>query len=416
MQVTAISANQVTLLNPATGGYPLASTSGPGLLTQVSGLSTDYVTGANTCQDLTTAPAITLMRLRSFNAIGNSTFEVDQANVGTTLTNVASGARISDRWFLGKPGSVTGTINTNCVRVAQIKVPGTNFVISANQQLIQVGTTQAALAAGDFVRVYQNAEGPQWRELQGDVHSVSILAYSSTVAPYTFAVAIRDAPATKSLVYLLTIPTAATWTLLTLPNLPAFPAGNFTNAIGTIGYEFDVCIACGTTFQAPVTGSWQTGNYLGAAGMTNGLAATNNLYLAFIQHEPGPQCTTLIDKPFSQNYDECCRYFQKSYPYSSAPGVNIGWASPFMYIPTTPAGQVSALGYFPFPHRMAKAPTLTSYATNGTINSATMYNQGTVLAVSSVGGNDGGLTSLTFAAAQTAGQAFAFQYTADTGW
>src|SRR6516164_9611804 len=91
-------------------------------------------------------------RLRSYNAVGNPGFEVDQANVGNTLTNVATNTRIADRWFLGKAGSVTGTINTQCSRIsAGIKLPGTNFVITGNQQLLQIGTTQAALAAGDQV-------------------------------------------------------------------------------------------------------------------------------------------------------------------------------------------------------------------------------------------------------------------------
>lgn len=61
MQVTAISANTVTLLNPGTGiSMPLASPSGAGLLTQTSGLSTDYVGGDNACHNLAAVPTGTV--------------------------------------------------------------------------------------------------------------------------------------------------------------------------------------------------------------------------------------------------------------------------------------------------------------------------------------------------------------------
>jgi hypothetical protein len=343
---------------------------------------------------------------------------VDQANVGNTLTNVATNTRIADRWFLGKAGSVTGTINTQCSRIsAGIKLPGTNFVITGNQQLLQIGTTQAALAAGDQVRMYQLLEGPQWRELQGDVHSLSILALSSTVAPYTFSVSIRDSPATKSLVNLLTIPTAATWTLLTIPNMPAFPVGNFSNGIGSLSYEMDICIACGTTYQAPATGSWQSGNFLGAAGMTNGLAAANNLFFAFVQHEPGPQCTTLIDCPFSGpngNLEACQRYYQKSYDLATAPGAITNAGSINFITAITFNGIAIPIR---FHKTMAKVPTVTVYSSTGAINNIRDTSGGVDVAVSSIAiPGTSGYSGVNTSSNVTAGHSVLWHHTADTGW
>jgi hypothetical protein len=341
---------------------------------------------------------------------------VDQANVGTLLSNVGHNTftRISDRWFVTAAASVTGTVNSQNIRTAGgVLLPGTNFKISANYQLIQVGTTQTTLAAGDAVWIQQYVEGPFWRELSADVHSISVLAYSSNVAPYTFSVALRDPSPTKSLVMLCTITTAGVWQLFTLPNLPNFPAGNFTNAIGSMAYSISICIACGTSLQAPATGSWQTGNYVGAAGMTNGLAAANNFNVAFIQHEPGPQCTTLIDKPFSQNLDECLRYYQKSFSLATLPGS----ASPGQgYSSFTTVSTSAAMGGPGFRKDLAKQPTVTVYnGSTGAAGSAWNNNTGTSPTVSPSQIGPSGFTVLA-GSGFTAGQVLSVHYTAETGW
>ena len=163
------------------------------------------------------------------------------------------------------------------------------------------------------------------RELINDVHSISLLVYSS-VAGLKFSVALRDPTDANSLVNLCTIPTANTWTLITLPNLPVWPAGgNFSILPGAQGYNLTVTLACGSTYMAPAAGTWQTGLFLGAPGMSSWVASPVNstFFLAFVQHEPGALCTTLMDKPFSQNLDECLRYYQKTYAYGTKPGTAI---------------------------------------------------------------------------------------------
>src|SRR4029077_7860842 len=86
-----------------TGGTDIivpASASTAGLLKQLSGNTTDFVDVTNTCQNLVTAiqPTIWSARLRSFNAIGNPTFEVSQRNAGNSVSNPSSGAFVIDRW------------------------------------------------------------------------------------------------------------------------------------------------------------------------------------------------------------------------------------------------------------------------------------------------------------------------------
>ena len=180
----------------------------------------------------------------------------------------------------------------------------------------------------------------------------------------------KDPPnATKTLVKLCTIPSANTWTLISLPNLPVWPSGNFTSVPGANGYQIGITLACGSTFMSPANDTWQTGSFWGAVGQSNfyGQPVNSTFDIAFIQHEPGPLCTTLIDKPFSQNLDECLRYYQKSYDYALKPGVASpvnGASQAFIGagLPTVVPGTV-------LPKRMVKAPTVIAYSSNdGTIN------------------------------------------------
>src|SRR5206468_10436343 len=107
-------------------------------------------------------------------------------------------------------------------------IPGTSFRISNNYTYATLTAQQASLAAGDVAFSTQIIEGPQFRELIGDVHSLSLLLLANAAGGLKIAVSVRDSPATRSLVKLVTIPYNV-WTLVQLPDLPVFPAGgNFS--------------------------------------------------------------------------------------------------------------------------------------------------------------------------------------------
>jgi hypothetical protein len=272
------------------------------------------------------------------------------------------------------------------------------------------------LAATDILQLFQAVEGPQWRELQGDVHSVSLLVRSS-VAGLSFGLALADSPATKSLTKLCTIPNANTWTLIPLPNIPVWPAANFISQPGVVGYQFLITLAAGTTYTPPANDTWQSGAFFGAVGQANFAASPVNstFDLAFAQHEPGPVSSTAMDCPFTQNYEDCLRFFQKTYDYDVA----IGTANGVGDVGVTQYNTTQAFGSIRFHKPMAKIPTLTAY--NTITGAAGVYQQRSTLnyavsAYNNVGKS--GFFGLTFAAtpALSIGDLVRFHYTADTGW
>jgi hypothetical protein len=418
LQVTAIAGNQLTLLNPVPPpAIPPASSSTTGLLNQLSGNTTDFVDGTNTCQNLVSAiqPTIWSARLRSFNAIGNPTFEVDQRNIGNIQPNWASGTPIIDRWTINKTGTMTISAGQLAAPTPLPTVPGTGYVISRSCGRIYISTAQASLAAGDNITMNQRVEGPQWRELQGDVHSISILCRSS-IAGQIFTMGLRDTGGTRSLVLLGTIPTANQWTLVNFQNLPLWDSGGgWTNAPGSQAYYINVCVACGSTLTAPSAGIWVSGNYVAAPGMTNFAATLNSTFdVAFVQHEPGPLCSTPIDCPFTQNYDDCLRYYTKSYLYTIAPGAVNAAGLIYAYV----AASLSPYVNIPFKKVMAKAPTVQGYSpTSGAAGTVRDYNASldkTITNPANTG--DASFQGFTITSPNVAAWQAGIHWTADTGW
>jgi hypothetical protein len=410
--VQSKSGNQLTLLNPVQSQIPLADSTHTGLLKQVSGVGTDFVDGTNNCQPL--APVIWSARLRSFNSVGNPTFEVDQRNAGATLTNPAGGSFLQDRWIFAKTGSVTFNSNR---QAGFVPVPGTSFYIGNCCRRITLTAQQASLAASDYFGIYQYIEGPVIRELFGDVHSVSLLVQSS-VAGLKFAFTIRDATNSRALTKLCTIPTANTWTLIPLPNLPVFdPGGGWNSGPGVQTGNYMICLGAGTNLIAPAADVWQTGAYVGAPGMDNFASKPVNstFDIAFVQHEPGTLCTTPIDKPFIQNLDECERYYQKAgYSYGVAAGTNTSVGLLSLWMAT---GNVQPNTAIPFKRRMAKVPTVTGYSYNGAINTVYDSAAATNRAINSAAApSDSGFGGFALATLYAGATFYQFHYTADTGW
>jgi hypothetical protein len=361
--------------------------------------------------NLNTNGAIWSARLRSFQALGNNTFEVDQRNAGAAST---VNGFIQDRWTVGKTGTMAFTAQQALPGTA-INIPGTSFGITRSYFHLALTTAEASLAAADYLVIQQNIEGPRWRELQNDVHSFQILARSS-VANLSFGVTLRDGTPTQSLTNLLTLPTANTWTLLTLPNLPIWPAGNFVNTPGVASYVLTIVLACGTTNMTTANGTWQSGSHFGAIGQSNFAASPVNstFDIAYVSHEPGALCSNPpMDCDFQSNLDSCLRYYNKSYSYSVVPGT----VTPLgMLGMVAPVGAGSGFGPVRFPKPMAKVPTVTFY------NHAT----GAANSVRDAGGvdhtgantnpGDSGFYTVNFTTATTGPMAVFAHYTADTGW
>jgi hypothetical protein len=427
--ITATKLNQIisqAVIQPSfVSGKPASSTLDPtDQLLELKGAGTyATITGQQLIDSVSASvtqniqPTIWSVRLRSFNAIGNPTFEVDQRSCGTLVTN--ANALVQDRWVDNKGGTLTYTaqqVSAGNSVGGGVLLPGTNFVISNAFHRFTLTGQQASLGATDHLGMYSILEGTRFRELMGDVHSLSILVRSS-VANLKFGCALQDPGTTRSLTKLCTLGTANAWILIPLPNLPVWPsAGNFSSAVGIAGYLIQIVLAAGSTATAPANDAWQNGNFYGAIGQSNFAASPVNstFDIACVQHEPGNQCSTPIDCPFSQNLDEALRYYQKSYPYATAIGT-VGNPGQKTLIAT--GAMTSAFGPVIFPKIMAKTPTVVLYNGNTGAASSVRDNNGTDhVNASASNPSDSGFTNISFSTATAGALPVYLQYTADSGW
>lgn len=354
------------------------------------------------------------MRLRSFNTVGNPTFEVDQISNGNIVA--AANGKIIDRWSPNKSGTCVISAGQQSV-AAGINLPGTNFAITRSFLRVTLTTAEPTLAAGDFIRILQNVEGSQFRELQNDVHSLQMLVRSS-VANLIIGICLTDPAGAYSYTNTLTLGAANTWALLTLPNIPLWPSGgNFVDMPGVGGYNLCITLACGSTYMSSANGSWQHAAFVGAVGQSNFAASPigSTFDIGFIQHEPGVLCTTPIDCSLENNYRSCLRYYDKSWDLGTA----IGTASDSgvcaaVYTPSSPFLPVNVR----FPVPMAKDVTPIFYSRDGTTSSAVTFIGAGVKAINgTAAAGQKGMPYVTFSAAPSASADWAmFHYTVDTGW
>ena len=356
-------------------------------------------------------PIVGSVRLNSFNSVGNPSFEVDQMNCGVLeANNTASFA--CDRWRVSSVGTMRFSTQQT-VATPPIVCPGTSFNVTNNYVRCTLTTAQGSLGVNDYWALGHSVEGSSARELYNNVHSVQVLVRSS-VADLKFAVALQDEGGTWSLTKLCTLGAANTWTLITLPNLPVWTgSATFPTAPGSVGYRLRITLAAGTTVTA-APDVWGAGNKVGATGMDNFASkpTSSTFDVAFVQHEPGNTCTTLIDKPWTQNYDECLRYYCKSYGYTVVPGTPglPGAIGHFVVVNATTAD-----GVVMWPKRMAKTPSsaVTYNPSTGGINAGYNGNNGGNVAMGVYGATEVGFMALT-ASAMTIGHVYIVHYVADT--
>jgi collagen triple helix repeat protein/carbohydrate binding protein with CBM5/12 domain len=405
---------------PQGGTGPQGATGPPGP-TAVSANAGNIATLGTDNLLLVPQSSIWSVRLRSLNIVGNCNFETDQRQCGATVTNPAAGTLVMDRWRIGRTASTMALNTQQVVSSAGVVVPGTNFRISGNYLQVTLTTQQATLAAGDLWSIAQSIEGCVLRPLINDVHSFSLLV-SSSVANLSFGVAIRDGnPATRSLCKLCTLGASNTWTLIQLSNLPVFPgAGAFSIKPGQLGYELRICLASGTTYLPPANDSWQNGDFIGAIGQSNFAAqAVNSIFtVAMVQHEPGAQCTTLQDKPFSGangNYEDCLRYYQKTYSYPTAIGTATAIGQRSWSVPIAGTFAYNPSG---FVTPMAKVPAIVTLYNPVTGAANSIRDNAAVDHGSATAGNvsDNSFSAINFATATSAAGYINGHYIADTGW
>jgi hypothetical protein len=252
------------------------------------------------------------------NRIINGAMVIDQRNAGASGT---AGAYTVDRWFYEPSQATKGTWQQNAGSVTP-PVGFTNY-------LGFTSSSAYTLLSSDYFNFQQKIEGFNtadlgWGTANAKTITVSAWVYSSLTG--TFGGTIRNSAANYSYPFTYSIPSANTWTQISV-TIAAPTAGTWVGATNGVGLLLAFSLGTGSTFSG-TAGAWAAGNFLSATGATS-VVGTNGatFYITGVQLEVGTQATSFEYRQYGTELNLCQRYYNPNtygtagFTYSATTGV-----------------------------------------------------------------------------------------------
>ena len=225
-----------------------------------------------------------------------------------------------------------------------------------------VATADPTVTASELWTLLQKIEGYSARDLIGKTFTLSFWVRSAKVGTHCVAFYNNDYPsADRYYVAEYNISVADTWEykeITIIGGLITAGTWDWTNGSGlTVGWT----LYCGATRQG-VAGSWQSGWALATSSQVNVLDTIGNIFaITGVQLEVGNTPTPFEHRSFGVELGMCQRYYEKSFPYATAPAQNVGASLGAAYATGQVLNQTfSSLVKFAVAKRAA--PTITTYA------------------------------------------------------
>jgi hypothetical protein len=225
-----------------------------------------------------------------------------------------------------------------------------------------VATADPTVTASEFWTLLQKIEGYSARDLIGKTFKISFWVRSSKVGTHCLALYNNDYPSSdRYYIAEYNISAADTWEykeITIIGGLITAGTWNWTNGSGlTVGWT----LYCGTTRQG-VAGSWESSWALATSSQVNVLDTIGNVFaITGVQIEVGTVATPFEHRPFGMELALCQRYYEKSFPYATAPAQNVGSALGAAYATGQVLNQAFSTGVT-FAVSKRSAPTITTYA------------------------------------------------------
>jgi len=241
--------------------------------------------------------------LRYFEPYGlqiNGGMEVSQF-LGVTPTSTPG--YVIDCWDTSKQGTMVFSIG-------QV-VGSPNYVLQAG-----ITTAQAVIGSTDYCLLEQRIEGLRVNRLNWGAASaipITISFWSQHHRTGTYSGSVRNSAANRSYTFTYQQNAADVAEYKTV-TIPGDTTGTWLKDT-SIGIIIDFALAGGSTFLT-AAGAWTAGNFIGATGQINGVAATSDIFRIFgVTVFPGSYGPTaaqqpLIMRPVQEELLICQRYWE----------------------------------------------------------------------------------------------------------
>jgi hypothetical protein len=248
-------------------------------------------------------PNLNAQQAVGINRVLNGDMFVDQRNAGAGGTAIGY---TCDRWQFTSSAAVgKGSWQRTASTIPSIGITDCPY------QLQFTSSGAYTPAVGDYFSFMQTIEANfisdfGWGTPQAQPVTLSFWAYSNVVG--TFSGTVRNVAGTRSYPYTYTISAANTWTRIVI-NVPPDTTGVWVlngNA-GAINLYF--CFGAGTNFLGQA-GAWTNGNFVGAIGQTNLVAANGNYFIfTGVKLEIGNVATPFLRQSLAKSVADCQRYY-----------------------------------------------------------------------------------------------------------
>ena len=393
------NANNVTITGGSISGVSISGPISGELSGNVTGNVTGDVTGSISGGTISGSSYNSGQLAGLRNKIINGNMMVAQR--GTSFTTATSPFTTLDRWRQFRNTAASFTVSQAS------DAPATAYDL-VNSLRVTVVTADTSVASGEYVSIYQSIEGYDARSLVNRDLVISFWVRSAKTG--THCVALVNSGGDRSFIFEYTVNAINTWEFktLTLPN-GLITAGTWDWANG-VGVRVYFSLMMGSTRQSSA-GSWLTGGvYLSTVDQVNVMDTVGNVFaITGVRMEPGLVVTPFEHRSIGLEMTLCQRYYEKSFPYATAPAQNVGSTLGAAYATGQVLNQAfSTLVTFAAPKRAA--PTITTYAPDAA--TANWSTNGTTPTASTTNIGDSGF-ALIGSTAVTAGNGYSIHWAAD---
>ena len=283
------------------------------------------------------------------NRIINGAMVIDQRNAGASVTIPSTlGQYTVDRWWVQSVGASKFTVQqtpsaTETGFATRVGAGFTNYLAVTSLAATSAGST-------DYYGLFQQIEGFNtadlaWGTANAKTITLSFLAYSSLTG--TFSGSLRNSANNRSYPFSYSIPTANTWTTISITIAGDTSGTWLTNNSTGIGLVFD--IGAGSTYRSTAN-SWQAGNYYGVTSAVSVLGTNGaTFYITGVQLEKGSTATSFDYRPYGTELALCQRYFHTAQyiVYSVSTISNISTPVSMRLAPTITGGSTGFTNFLP---------------------------------------------------------------------
>ena len=234
------------------------------------------------------------------NRIINGAMVIDQRNAGASVTVSDSTKQYTvDRWsaFETTDGVVTAQ---------QVSDAPTGFI---NSLKITTTTADSSLSANQRLQFSQDIEGLNVSDLgwgTANAKTITLSFWVKSSLTGTFGGSLANSAADRSYVFTYSIPTASTWTQISV-TIAGDTSGTWLTTNG-IGIRVYFGLGVGTDFQGSA-GSWAGALYLAPSGAVSVIGTLNATWqLSGVQLEKGSTATSFDYRPYTTELQLCQRY------------------------------------------------------------------------------------------------------------